>query len=430
MKENNRLKGKFRAPKGFQDIVPPDTFIWQHIEKRARAIFNTYGFREIRVPVLEHTEVFVRSIGETTDIVEKEMYTFSDKADRSLTLRPEGTAPVVRSYVQNGLYSLPDPQKYYYSGPMFRYERPQKGRFRQFYQIGAEAFGVNDPYIDAEILSMLRDLLLDLGLKELTFEINSIGDAACRPSYRKALEEYLVKYIDQGCDDCQRRFNVNPMRILDCKVPSCQEVAVNAPSVRDYLCSDCKNHFERLREHLRFLDVQYRINPRLVRGLDYYTRTIFEITTSKLGSQNAVIAGGRYDRLVEEFGGPSVPAIGFAIGMERLVELTADAEMFRLPDPSLFVVWLGPEAHEVGIKIVLNLRRMGLWCEINYGEGSLRNQIKKADKLGSRYVFIIGEDEIKAGQVKYKRMSDGSEGHLLLYDFNGMVEILANGNRR
>lgn len=423
------MKGKFRAPKGFQDIIPPSTFVWQYIEGKARSIFGNYGYQEIRVPIVEHTEIFVRSIGETTDIVEKEMYTFRDRAERSLTLRPEGTAPVVRSYVQNGLYARPDPQKYYYSGPMFRYERPQKGRFRQFYQIGAEAFGIDDPYIDAEVLSMLQDFLFDIGLKDLNYEINSIGCPECRPDYREALKKYLSRYIDKGCEDCKRRFNANPLRILDCKVPDCSEIALNAPVIKDYLCGDCKDHLRRFREHLDSSGVQYEINSRLVRGLDYYTRTIFEITTAKLGSQNAVVAGGRYDGLVEDFGGPSVPAVGFAIGMERLVELASDADIMVLPEPSVFVVWLGSEAHEAGIKIVQRLRSRGVWCEINYGKASLKSQLKKADKMSSQYVFIIGDDEIKAGKVKYKRMSDGEEGDVSFDDFDSMIVILTNGNK-
>ena len=277
-----------------------------------------YGFQELRAPIIESTDIFVRSIGETSDIVEKEMYTFSDKADRRITLRPEGTAPVVRSYVENHLYNLPSPQKFFYSGPMFRYERPQAGRFRQFYQIGAEAFGVSDPKIDAEILSMLKLFFERIGLKDLNFQINSIGCDKCRPGYKKALIDFFSDRLEGLCPDCKRRYEINPLRILDCKVEACVKLKEGAPHVTDSLCGECQIHFDAFQDFLKSLDVPFVINPNMVRGLDYYTRTTFEVTCEHLGSQNAVAAGGRYDKLVQEFGGPPTPAIGFAAGMERL----------------------------------------------------------------------------------------------------------------
>lgn len=418
------MKEKYRAPKGFQDIIPPQAYAWQRIEDRFKEIFHNYGYQNLRVPLLEHTEVFARSIGESTDIVEKEMYTFQDRAGRSLTLRPEGTASVVRCFVQNGLFTKPSPQKYYYTGPMFRYERPQKGRFRQFYQIGAEAFGVEDASIDAEMLSMLREFLNSIELFELKFEINSIGCPQCRPSYRETLKRFLSERLDTLCSDCKKRYGANPLRILDCKVPSCIEASEDAPHISDTLCEKCENHFGGFRSYLEELDVHYQINPRLVRGLDYYTSTTFEITTTQLGSQNAVVAGGRYDTLVEEFGGPPTPAIGFALGVERLAELISNLNLVKEPAPALYTVCMNHDAFLRGIRLAQQLRGNGLWCEIGYGYTSLRNQLKKADKLGVEYVFIIGDDEMSSQKVKYKRLRDGKEGYLPMYDVEGIIRFL------
>jgi histidyl-tRNA synthetase len=424
-KESSRLKEKFKIPKGFQDVIPPHISVWQYIENTASRTFRNYGYKEIRIPVVEHTEVFVRSIGESTDIVEKEMYTFRDRADRSLTLRPEGTAPLVRCYVQHGLHTQPSPQKYYYSGPMFRYERPQKGRLRQFYQIGAEAFGVDDPYIDAEMIGMIRDFLQKIGMSDLSYEINSIGCADCRPDYKIALKEYISSKLNEYCEDCNRRYDTNTLRVLDCKVPGCKEASLKAPLIKDYLCENCKDHFGSFRTYLEEMNIGYEINPRIVRGLDYYTRTIFEITTTELGSQNAVVAGGRYDRLVEEFGGPSMPAVGFALGMERLAELVSHHGKRHDEVPNLFVICMNENARNTGISIVQKLRSGGLWCEINYSFSALGKQLKRADRAGARYVFIIGDDELEAGNVKYKRLSDGKEGHIGIDNFDEMVETVS-----
>ena len=401
---------KYQAPKGVQDIFPPDIYLWQKVEGVAEDVFSAYGFQELRVPIFESTEIFIRSIGETTDIVEKEMYTFSDKAGRNITLRPEGTAPVVRCYVQNRLYNLPPPQKFYYSGPMFRYERPQKGRFRQFYQIGVEALGTDDPNLDAEILSMLKLFLDRLNLKGLTFELNSIGCEKCRPEYRKALLNSLSEKIGGFCPDCKRRYSYNPMRILDCKVDACVKLRAGAPKVKDFLCQDCKTHFNSLLLILKSLDLSFVINPDMVRGLDYYTRTTFEVTSKKLGAQNAVVAGGRYDRLVEEFGGPPTPAIGFAMGMERIVELLKFSDKLEIPVPEVFIATIGASAEREGLLIANRLREKGIWAEIGYAGHSLRSQMRKADRLSAKYVLITGEDEISSGKVKWKRLSDGSQG--------------------
>ncbi|MDI6890930.1 MAG: histidine--tRNA ligase [Thermodesulfovibrionales bacterium] len=405
---------RYRALRGVQDILPPEIFIWQKVEEVAKDVFSAYGFQEIRPPIIEVTDIFTRSIGENTDIVEKEMYTFSDKAGRSITLRPEGTAPFVRCYVQNCLYNLPSPQKFFYSGPMFRYERPQKGRFRQFYHIGVEALGISDPKIDAEILSMLRFLLERLGLEGLTFEVNSIGCEKCRPDYRKALLNFFSGRINGFCPDCKRRYELNPLRILDCKVKECIKLRVGSPRVTDFLCKDCREHFDALLSLLRLLDFPYVINPDMVRGLDYYTRTTFEVTSKQLGAQNAVAAGGRYDRLVEEFGGPPTPAIGFAIGIERIVELLKSSDKLEILAPKVFIATIGASAEKEGLLIANKLRERGIWVEISYAAHSLRSQLRRADRLSAKYVLIMGDDEVSSRKLKWKRLSDGTQGEIAI----------------
>lgn len=404
--------GRYQALKGMRDILPPDIHVWQTVESAAQEIFSAYGFQEIRPPVVESTGVFTRSIGENTDIVEKEMYTFDDKAGRSISLRPEGTASVVRCYVENHLYNFPAPQKYYYSGPMFRYERPQSGRFRQFFQIGVEAFGSARPEIDAEVLSMLRHFLRRLGLQTLLFQINSIGDEKCRPAYREALLGFFSGRIESLCPDCRRRYDVNPLRILDCKVERCIEARKGAPKVTDYLCPECKEHFDHLRSLLEKLEVPYSVNPDMVRGLDYYTRTTFEVTSENLGAQNAVAAGGRYDKLVKEFGGPETPAVGFAIGMERIVELAKISLQAAVPAPQIFIANLGERAGGESILIADRLREKGIWVEVGDGESSLKSQMRRADRLSAKYVFILGDEEIDSGNVKWKRLEDSTGGEI------------------
>ncbi|MEW6570613.1 MAG: histidine--tRNA ligase [Nitrospirota bacterium] len=411
---------RYGALKGIHDITPPDTYLWQDAEKAAKDIFSCYGFQEIRSPIIESTDIFVRSIGETTDIVEKEMYTFSDKAGRSITLRPEGTAPVVRCYVENHLYNLPSPQKFFYSGPMFRYERPQAGRFRQFFQIGVEAFGVEDPKIDAEIVSMLKHFFKKLGLKDINFEVNSIGCKRCRPDYKKALLDYISNKIEWFCVDCKRRYEHNPLRILDCKIEACVQLRQDAPRIIDFLCTDCREHFGKFLSFLELLNITYVVNPYMVRGLDYYTRTTFEVTCENLGAQNAVAAGGRYDYLVEDFGGPPTPAIGFAMGMERLVSLLKTLGGEKIPSPDVFISTIGASAEKKSLLIARTLREKGVWAEIAYSGVSLKSQLRKADRMSSRYVLIIGDDEISSGRLKWKRLSDGSEGEISfdeVYDF-------------
>ncbi len=403
---------KYSALKGIQDILPPDIHIWQKVESTAREIFQRFGFHEIRIPIIESTDIFIRSIGETTDIVEKEMYTFPDKAGRSITMRPEGTAPAVRCYVEHHLYNLPSPQKFFYSGPMFRYERPQKGRFRQFYQIGVEAFGVLQPSMDAEIIVMLRNLLEGIGLKEVNFELNSIGCDKCRPDYRNALLDFFRSRLSDFCPDCQRRYELNPLRILDCKVDRCIELRQGAPLVTDHLCSECREHFDELIFRLQTLEIPYTLNPNLVRGLDYYTRTAFEVTSEHLGAQKAVAAGGRYDRLVEEFGGPSTPAIGFALGMERIVTLLKENWTEEHPAPKVFIATIGREAEIEGFRIAEDIRAAGFWAEPNYGGASLKSQLRKADRIGAEFAFIIGENELKSGKVQWKNLKKSEQGEV------------------
>ncbi len=399
---------KFKTLTGIQDILPPEISIWQHVEAVSRDVFKIYGYQEIRVPIIEATDVFTRSIGETTDIVEKEMYTFLDKGGRSVTLRPEGTAPFIRAYVEHHFYNNPSPQKYYYTGPMFRYERPQAFRYRQFYQIGAEALGVEDPKLDAEIISMLAAILKNIGLEGLNFEITSIGCKHCRPGYKTALKKYLHDKISRFCKDCQRRYDINPLRILDCKVASCINARQGSPAVTDSLCTDCREHFDSLRHYLELLHVPHIINPNLVRGLDYYTKTAFEVSSESLGSQKAVAAGGRYDSLVDEFGGPPTPGIGFAIGMERIIPLIKDS-MDKHEGPDLFFSTLGNEASEKSLVLAEQLRSEGLWVEINYDNSSLRSQMRKADRIGAKNVVVIGENELRKGEVVIKDMIDGTE---------------------
>jgi histidyl-tRNA synthetase len=414
---------RYSAVKGVQDILPPDVYVWQRVEGVAKEVFGAYGFQEIRPPIMEATAVFVRSIGESTDIVEKEMYTFEDKGGRSVTLRPEGTAPIVRSYVENHLYNLPSPQKFFYQGPMFRYERPQKGRLRQFYQVGAEAFGSGEPRTDAEVISMLGLFLERIGLGGLLFEVNSIGCEQCRPGYREALRGFFGPRLGDLCPDCKRRYEQNPLRILDCKVPACVELRAGAPAVSDFLCGGCREHFDELLFLLEMLGVPHSVNPAMVRGLDYYTRTTFEVKSGALGAQNAVAAGGRYDRLVEEFGGPPTPAMGFAVGMERLVSLLKDGAA-PAPSPEVFIAAIGRQAAREALKMAERLRAGGLWVELGAEGTSLKSQLRRADRFGAGRVLIIGQDELNKGKVGWKDMKDGSSGEV---DMEGVLGLFAKG---
>jgi len=415
---------RFTRVKGVHDIYEPEIQLYQKVEEISREVFRVYGFKEIRLPIIEYTELFQRSIGSTTDIVEKEMYTFNDRAGRSITLRPEGTAGAVRAYIENGFYNLPSPQKFYYMGPMFRYERPQAGRYRQFHQLGVEAFGSDAPLMDAELILLLRTLLIRLGFNNLMIEINSIGCSECRPIYRSRLIEFFSSRISAFCSDCQRRFEKNPLRLLDCKVPQCIKAREDAPSILDSLCENCKAHFNRVISYLDYMGISFSVTPTLVRGLDYYTRTIFEIKSESLGAQNAIAAGGRYDNLVEEFGGPPTPAIGFAIGVERLVSLLKiEKTEEKLPD--CYIAFIGEEAERLSLRMGECLRQKGFWIEIGTG-GSLKSQLRKADRLKARYAIIIGEEEIKRSVIRWKRLSDGQEGECREEE----IEKIINSNQK
>ncbi|OGW26167.1 MAG: histidine--tRNA ligase [Nitrospirae bacterium GWC2_42_7] len=404
-----------------QDILPPDIYIWQKIEAAAREIFPLFGFKEIRPPIVELTSVFTRSIGENTDIVEKEMYTFNDKAGRSISLRPEGTASVVRAYVENHLHNLPSPQKFFYSGPMFRYERPQSGRFRQFYQTGVELFGSSSPKTDAEVILMLGRFLEKIGLEGLSFQINSIGCEKCRPGYKESVTGFFSDRHDNLCPDCRRRLNLNPLRILDCKVGRCVEMRNGAPQIIDYLCEDCKTHFDKLKSMLSAVGVKYTVNPEMVRGLDYYTRTTFEVTSGTLGAQNAVAAGGRYDKLVKAFGGPETPAVGFAVGMERIVELLKRSGQPDLPVPDIFIAFIGDAAETQSMLIAERIRGAGYWAELGDSEASLKSHMRRADRLSAKYVFIIGDEEINSKTIKWKKLSDSEQGETPI---SGLTDFL------
>jgi len=390
------------AVRGFNDILPSDGFLWRAVEDEAARLFATYGFEFMKLPVVEKTELFSRSIGQTTDIVEKEMYTFADRRGASLTLRPEGTASVVRAYIERRLYEMPL-QKIYYMGPMFRYERPQKGRYRQFHQLGAEVLGDASPRAEAEMLQMLTRYMSCLGLKGVSLQINSLGCHECRPAYREGLYTYLLEKQSCLCADCQRRIEFNPLRALDCKVAGCVSATGDAPSIVDSLCRGCSAHFKDVSESLAMRGVSYVVNPRMVRGLDYYTKTTFEIVAEGLGSQNTVAAGGRYDGLVKELGGPETSCIGFAIGLERLVMLVKEAALLD-PSPLVVFICLGEEARHPARELISNLRDKGMRVIEEFSDTTLKKRMKRADKLGARWTVIIGEDELADGVAAVKDM--------------------------
>jgi len=394
--------------KGVKDVLPDESGAWQYIQQKARDIFHTFGYSEIIIPVIEFTELFSRSIGETTDIVEKEMYTFDDRDGKKITLRPEGTASVVRAYIEHNLRETAPFSKLYYIGPMFRRERPQAGRYRQFYQIGAEVLGIGHYMIDAEIISMLNLLFDSLNIKGVELQINSIGCPQCRPAFREALKGFFADKTSELCDNCKRRFEFNPLRILDCKSTHCHALSEKAPKTVDYLCNDCLSHFNGVQESLKTAGVPYINNPKLVRGLDYYTQTTFEFTGGTLGAQNAVAAGGRYDNLVAELGGPSTPAVGFSIGMERLFSLFDNSNVTK-QSPSVFIVALGEQAQQQAFSIIVQLHKEGISTVMDYNGGSLKSQMRKADKLNSAQVIIIGEDELSKGIVVLRDMQSKAQ---------------------
>lgn len=397
-----------QKPKGTKDLLPIDTAKWQFIEYTIKSVLENYAFNEIRVPVFEHTELFLRGVGETTDVVQKEMYTFKDKGDRSITLRPEGTAGVVRAYIENGMASLPSPIKLWYNITAYRYENVQKGRLREFHQIGAELIGTNNYMADAELITMANEIFRSLNIENIKLEINSIGCPVCRAKYQEALRDYIRKNIDKYCSDCKRRLEKNPMRILDCKVESCKEQNQNVPVILDYLCEECKDHFERVQEILQECDIRYEINPKIVRGLDYYTKTVFEFIDEEEGL--TVLAGGRYDGLVKELEGQDTPAVGFALGMERLLELFDKYnENIEVKKPEIFVATIGVEANKYATRLVQKLRAEGKYVVKDITGKGLNAQFKYANKIGAKYVITLGDDEIKNKVAKIKNMETGEE---------------------
>ncbi|MGJ7035093.1 histidine--tRNA ligase [Anoxybacillus eryuanensis] len=409
----------FQIPRGTQDILPEQAAKWQYIEQIARELCRRYNYQEIRTPIFEHTELFLRGVGDTTDIVQKEMYTFEDRGGRSLTLRPEGTAAVVRSFVENKMYGYPNqPVKLYYMGPMFRYERPQAGRFRQFVQFGVEALGSNDPAIDAEVIALAMDIYRSLGLKKLKLVINSLGDVESRKAHRQALIDHFQPRIHEFCDDCQARLHKNPMRILDCKKDRDHELMRTAPSILDYLNEQSRTYFEKVQMYLQKLGIAFEVDPRLVRGLDYYNHTAFEIMSEAegFGAITTLCGGGRYNGLVQEIGGPETPGIGFALSIERLLA-ALEAEGISLPISEgidCYVVALGEQAKEEAVALVAALRQEGIAAEKDYQDRKVKAQLKAADRLHAAYVAILGEDELQKGVINVKHMATGEQQEVSL----------------
>ena len=403
-------KVKVQSVKGTRDLLPPDTAVWAAVESTARRVFGAYGYGEIRTPILEETELFVRGVGESTDIVGKEMYTFPDKKGRSLTLRPENTAAVARAYVEHAMQQLPVPLKLFYIGPQFRYERPQQGRYRQFYQIGAELLGDPGPQSDAEVILLLVRFLSELGFPGLTVLINTVGDEASRSAYREALRAFLAPKAERLGEDSRRRLETNPLRILDTKIPAERELLDGAPELVDFLSPESREHFETVLAILRRFGVPHRVDSRLVRGLDYYTRTVFEIVASGLGAQDAVVGGGRYDRLISDLGGPEVPGIGFAIGEDRLIDILPEA--FRenvLPPPPVFAAALGGVDFAEALAVAEELRAAGVPAIAELASRSAKTALKRADRLGARLVVLLGDDEQAAGEVTIKNLASGEQ---------------------
>jgi len=404
--EDASAKKELAAIKGTRDILPGEVEKWQALESLARSTFELYGFRELRAPVFEATELFEKGTGSTSDVVTKEMYTFVDKGGRSITLRPEYTPSVVRAIVEHRLDLAGTPLRYYYMGPMFRYDKPQKGRYRQFHQVDIEVFGEKDAAVDAEIIEMAHALLAKLGVGGTETLVNSVGCRACRPAYSAALREAAAKRRDELCDDCRRKAETNPLRIFDCKVEACREVAATFPSIQDFLCQECREHFRELLACLDVLKIPYRADPRLVRGLDYYTKTTFEIVVPGLGAQNALLGGGRYDDMMKDFGGPDICGTGFAMGIERVLSLAAIAPA---PRKLLYVAYLGNEAKKAGLELARAFRAGGVECLIEYKDRGMKAHFGRANKLQAAWVLIAGENEIAAGRFGLKDMASGRQ---------------------
>ncbi len=410
-------------PKGTKDLLPQDSYKWQFIENTAREVAKIFNIKEIRTPTFEHTEVFLRGVGETTDIVNKEMYTFTDKGGRSITLKPEGTAGVVRAFIENGMASSALPAKLYYLTQCFRYERPQAGRLREFHQFGIEYFGAKTPDTDAEVILVAKTFIEKLGIKNVSLYINSIGCKDCRKKYEEALKNYLKANFDNLCELCKSRFEKNPLRILDCKNQDCKKIVENAPSILDYLCDDCSNHFEQVKKLLTLSNVEFKIDHNIVRGLDYYTKTVFEFVSENIGAQGTVCGGGRYDGLVKELGGTETCGIGFAAGIERLLLLMENTGV-EIPNDEgvqIYVASMGEQEKEKAFCLVKSLRENGVIAELDHMDRGIKAQFKYADKIGAKYVGVIGSDELEKGIIKIKNMSDGQETEV---SFENVVEFL------
>jgi len=411
------------VPKGTKDVLPVDSYKWQYVENAARKVAKIFGASEIRTPTFEHTEVFLRGVGETTDIVNKEMYTFLDKGGRSITLKPEGTAGVARAFVENGMSSLALPQKLFYITQCFRYERPQAGRLREFHQFGVEFLGASDANIDAETILLAKTFLDEVGIKNVTLYLNSIGCKECRKKYEEALKEYLNKNIDGMCELCKDRLGKNPLRILDCKNEDCKKITAGAPKILDYICDECSNHFEKVKKLLTIAGVDFKVNANIVRGLDYYTRTVFEFVSENIGAQGTVCGGGRYDGLISQLGGNDVPGIGFAVGIERILMLLENIGV-NIPNDNkveYYVAPMGEVEAEKAFELVHALRANGKTADFDHMGRGIKAQFKYADKIGAEKVIVIGSNELSTGIVKVKHMADGREEEV---DINAMIKEL------
>lgn len=411
-----------QAPKGTKDVLNKDSYKWHYIESKCREIASQYGCREIRTPTFEYTELFERGVGETTDVVQKEMYTFKDKGGRSITLKPEGTSPAVRAFVQNGLFNDAQPTKLYYFTPVFRYENVQRGRLREHHQFGVEFFGSQDAAIDAELISIAMRIYSELNITNLKLHINSIGCSNCRKKYNDALKSYLRENYDDLCSTCKTRFEKNPMRILDCKEEGCKKIVKNAPVILDYICDECSNHFEELKKYLNVLEIKYEVDPRIVRGLDYYTKTVFEIINNDI----TICGGGRYDYLIKEVGGPNMPAVGFGMGLERLL-LTLEQNNIIIPEPDYFEIFIGSIGENAKLKafdIVSKLRKLGIKCDCDHMNKSVKAQMKYANKIKAKYTMIIGENEINSGKATIKKMDDGSQMEISITNIKNIADII------
>ncbi len=411
--------------RGTKDILPDESFKWQHIESKVRKIFEVYNYKEIRTPIFEETDLFARGIGELTDIVSKEMYTFLDKGGTSLTLKPEMTASVMRAYIQYEINKQIPLFKVYYISPMFRQERPQAGRLRQFHQIGAEAIGSSNPEVDIEIIDLVLNIIESFGIKNYTLKVNSVGCQICRPKYKEILTDYFKNFYHQLSEDSKKRLEHNPLRILDSKDEVDKKISENAPVIYDYLCNDCEEHFEKLKTYLTELSIKYEIDPHLVRGLDYYTKTAFEIISSELGSQDAIAGGGRYDLLSKEIGGPEIPGVGFALGVERMMMILEknNYDFGKSATPFVFIACLGFEAKKIGIRLARDIRKMMIPCEIDLLNRSLKSQMREADRQGAKYVVILGENELRESACVVRNLIDGQQQNVKLDEILEFISI-------